>query len=711
MKAGGLNTVSASLFWSSHEEEEGLFTWTGNRDIRRFVQLCARHGMFVFLQVGPYCGGDYIYGGLPPFLKGKGIKFRTNDPGYLHYVRRLYNQIGQQLAGLMFKDGGPVVAIQVESDFQYAPSSWGFAGEGGEEHMRILKRMAVEAGLVAPVYMCSAWRTPVPHGEFIPAYSAFPFMEQGRPSGRYNFDDLATIQRSNYKVEFYPVAIIAIGTGMLNIGKWRPVFPPESSEALAVVMAGIGSNLQGYYLYQGGTHFTGKHGTSNERDWLNYDYHCPLREFGNRRPAYDTMKPVNFFQSDFGDLLAPMVTATSPDSAKDATDKRRLRFAARAEGRSGFLFINNYQDRVQLPNRQGVSINLKFADSEERIPRKGGFDLKHNQSVILPFNLDLDGVRLNYAMAQLYTRTTSADGRTVFIFFVPDGFEGSYRFDSSTLETVSGPSARIDQESGDTIVKTEPGTSSLLDIQSKSGKKFQIMTLTRAQALTLTRQEIFGRQRIVLSANMAISAGGKLCVSQIGESQLGFSVFPAPAQKLVAETGKLVTSEDGVFSHYSIELQQVKPAFSIDGLGSATVKISTKPSVLDGVSDVFLFVDYYGDRADLKHDGKLLCDDLFDRTRWQIGLKRFKAELAGAPLVLAVSPSQPIIEITDNMEVYSEVSPDAKAIGDQLVGTYEGASQAPEGQPEQGRVNSVAVLPEYAVWISATNDTMIDRGR
>jgi len=700
MKAGGLNTVSVYVFWSSHEEEEGSFVWSGNRDIRRFVQLCSRHGMFVFLRIGPYCNGEFIYGGLPPFLKEKGIKFRTNDPLYLDYVRKLYTQIGQQMNGLMFKDGGPIVAVQLENEFQHAPSSWGFKGEGGEQHMLNLKRLAIDAGLVAPMYFCTAWGSPVPPDEMIPGQGGYPFMGQGNPSGYYTFYDAAARKHSNYDALHYPIANIEVGPGMLNVGQWRPVAPPESTEALTVIMTGIGGNILGYYMYQAGTHFIGKNGNSSvwgPQASLSYDWHCPLREFGNSRPVYDYMKPVNFFLSDFGDLLAPMVTEIPANPVTNTNDTTGLRYVARAKGESGFLFLNNYQDRLQLPDRQNVSFDLKFSDFTLRIPKQGGFTLKHNQSAILPFNLDMDGVRLNYAMAQLYTRTTSADGRNVFVFFVPEGFDGSYVFDPETLEHVSGTSVKVEKKSGCTIVKTEPGTSGLIDIKARSGKKFQIMTLTRAQALTLTRQEIFGRQRIVLSENMVVSAEGKLRVSQIGESNLGFSVFPAPEQKLVADAAKMVASDDGAFRHYSIKLPKVKPAFAIKGLGSAEVKISAKPSVLKGINDIFLYVDYLGDKAELKHERELLCDDLFDRTGWQIGLKRFGKKLNDQPLIMTVSPMQPIVEIVDNMEVNSEVIRNKNTKGDLLVGTYEGASVEGAGQ---GRINSISVLPEYAVWVS-----------
>ena len=65
MKAGGLNTISTYVFWNQIEQDPGVFDFTGNRDLRRFIQLCAKHEMKVWLRVGPFCNAEVLAGGLP----------------------------------------------------------------------------------------------------------------------------------------------------------------------------------------------------------------------------------------------------------------------------------------------------------------------------------------------------------------------------------------------------------------------------------------------------------------------------------------------------------------------------------------------------------------------------------------------------------------------------------------------------------------------
>jgi len=703
MKAGGLNTISAYIFPSMHEEDEGIFTWTGQRDIRRFVELCAKHGLYVALRVGPFCNGECRNGGLPQYLHDQGVPVRTNDPRYFDYVRKWYGQVGQQMKGLMFKDGGPIVAVQLENEFEVAPFAWGFAGAGGEEHMRVLKRLAMEAGLVAPLYVCTAWGSPVPPGEFLPGQGGYAWISPGEPTPYYLFNDMHMAKQARYDATQYPVANIETGPGFFCYGQYRPAIPPESSEAIALMMTARGGNVLGYYMYQGGTHFVGKHGSTGTFPSLSYDFQGPLREFGQANDIYDYLKPVNYFLSDFGDWVAPMVVGLPTNPVADSKNVTGLRFGARAQGDRGFLFLNNYQDRVQLPARPNLQFELKLASGTLRIPEQGGFDLKPNECAILPFNLNLDGAHLDYALAQLFTRTLTGDGRTVYVFFVPEGMSGQYVFDTATLANVRAKSARVAKAGHRTTISVQPGTDCLLQLKAKMGREFEILTLTRRQALRLTRQDIFGRQRLVLSDNDVVAAGGELRVSQIGGTNLSFAVFPAPREKLVAETGTLAPAgvADGVFRRYRIQVAARKPDIKIEGLGSAEVKIRPSTSALGGVNDVFLRVAYLGNEATLTQDGTRLADNLFNRTPWEIGLKRFRDKFAGAPLVLAVTPPAPIIEIVNNRQVNSGVTHLTAPKAALLVGDYEVTAAPPAGATDQGFVASVTVLPEYAVWVKA----------
>ncbi|MFQ9873244.1 MAG: beta-galactosidase, partial [Oscillospiraceae bacterium] len=114
MKSCGISVVASYLMWIHHEEEEGIFDFNGNRNVREFVKLCEKLGLQVFLRPGPWVHGEMRNGGFPDWLLRKPFSLRENDEGYLFYVRRLFQEYFRQLKGLLYCDGGPIIGIQLE---------------------------------------------------------------------------------------------------------------------------------------------------------------------------------------------------------------------------------------------------------------------------------------------------------------------------------------------------------------------------------------------------------------------------------------------------------------------------------------------------------------------------------------------------------------------------------------------------------------------
>ncbi len=86
MYAGGVRIVATYLFWIHHEETEGELSFSGNLDIRSFVNTAKQAGLEVVLRVGPWAHGECRNGGLPDWILKKPYKVRTNDPEYLKEV-------------------------------------------------------------------------------------------------------------------------------------------------------------------------------------------------------------------------------------------------------------------------------------------------------------------------------------------------------------------------------------------------------------------------------------------------------------------------------------------------------------------------------------------------------------------------------------------------------------------------------------------------
>ena len=117
-KALGMNTICIYIFWNLHEQQEGVFNFTGQNNVAEFCRLAKKHGMYVIVRPGPYVCAEWEMGGLPWWLlKKKDIRLREQDPYFMSCVDRFEKNVAKQLAPLTIQHGGPIIMVQVENEY------------------------------------------------------------------------------------------------------------------------------------------------------------------------------------------------------------------------------------------------------------------------------------------------------------------------------------------------------------------------------------------------------------------------------------------------------------------------------------------------------------------------------------------------------------------------------------------------------------------
>jgi len=117
-KALGMNTICLYIFWNLHEQEEGKYDFSGNKDVAEFCRLAQKHGMYVIVRPGPYVCAEWEMGGLPWWLlKKQDIRLREQDPYFMERTKLFMNEVGKQLADLQISKGGNIIMVQVENEY------------------------------------------------------------------------------------------------------------------------------------------------------------------------------------------------------------------------------------------------------------------------------------------------------------------------------------------------------------------------------------------------------------------------------------------------------------------------------------------------------------------------------------------------------------------------------------------------------------------
>ncbi len=62
-KLAGLNTIETPVFWNRHEARPGRFDFTGDNDLRHFIDRIGKAGMYCILSMGPFIDLSWEFGG------------------------------------------------------------------------------------------------------------------------------------------------------------------------------------------------------------------------------------------------------------------------------------------------------------------------------------------------------------------------------------------------------------------------------------------------------------------------------------------------------------------------------------------------------------------------------------------------------------------------------------------------------------------------
>lgn len=683
MKAGGINIVASYIFWIHHEEIEGKFRWDSQRNLRYFIELCKELELPIVLRVGPWCHGECRNGGLPDWLISEGFKVRQDNPAYLEKVQIFFEQIYKQAEELLWKDGGPVIGVQIENEYG-----------GRAEHLMTLKNILQKTGFDVPMYTRTGWpnlSSAMPFGEIIPLYGDYPdgFWDRSTEelTGDYNkgysfraFRSSTVIateqlpkQSDAMKPEelAYPYFTCELGGGMMPGYHRRVNISPMDVASMSLVKVGSGSNMPGYYMYHGGTNPDGEKTTLNEMQATpftnyndlpvkTYDFQAPLGEFGQVNQHYHLLRRLHIFLKDFGGEMA-LMDAHFPEPVFDADS---LRWLVRSDGTSGYLFVNNYQRLTPVPAKENIKFALSLADSELEFPHKS-FTVPANTAFFMPFNMKMGSSRMIYATAQPLSKLEEGNEIT-YIFACIADVTPEFVFDKKGFNLQSSNVKSIERDNHIVLNNLKTGTGAAISFLDNDNKTIRIVLLDEDSSLNFWKGKLAGKERFFLTnSNLTYHNNNLELTDEVGETQT-VAIYPAPES--LSYTGNSVSGKpNGIFTEYevgvparqeiTVELTKITDAqLPLREIKMGIAKVAAQPSDTDFDKaavwkiilpketdinrDIFLHLNYVGDVARVYLDGKLLTDNFYNGKDFLLGLKRFAPDIYKGELLVKILPFQ-----------------------------------------------------------------------
>ncbi|CAN5624799.1 hypothetical protein BH11BAC3_BH11BAC3_35730 [soil metagenome] len=490
MKACGVNIIACYVLWIHHEEIEGRFDWNGNKDLGAFVELCAKHGLWVYPRIGPWCHAEVRNGGTPDWvLKKEHLKDRSNDPIYQRYAEEWYRQVALQLKGLMYKDGGPVVGVQLENEYG--------RGKQGEAHILWLKHTAQKYGIDVPMYTVTGWGNgSVPPYEVIPLWGAYPDepwaanLLRNKDCQNFKFssfrndenigNDVNKAKESYIDYSAYPFFTCEVGVGIENTDHRRLQIGSLDGYGLILAKIGSGSNLPGYYMFTGGSNPHGlltsmeenreETGYWNTNPIISYDFQAAIRESGELNGNYFEIKKLHYFLNEFGDRLAPMEPVFTEN-------KDGFQAALRVQDKRAFLFGINYCRHNLTSGKKNVQFNINVQNETLQFPSRP-INISDSSFIMWPVNFSMENILLKYATAQ---PLCAIGNRWIFIEDADSSPE--FCFDSLNIQNVSVSNGKVNQKNGRYIVSNlKPGFDCVITVRDKNNQEKKILILSKEEA-------------------------------------------------------------------------------------------------------------------------------------------------------------------------------------------------------------------------------------
>jgi beta-galactosidase len=293
-------------------------------------------------------------------------------------------------------------------------------------------------------------------------------------------------------------------------------------------------------------------------------------------------------------------------------------------------------------------------------------------------------VLLRYATAQPLCILHNA-GADTYVFFANEKVPAEFVISQSAIKRIIPVSSfRITQSGADYHIRFQnAGTHCLIRCYLNNGDSLQLLLLTNREALTSWKVKLQSKDCLFISPDNVIADQEHIRMQSTGNATFEWYTYPAITHLKTGQQQSFIQTKGDVFTHYTWHLPEKKmqvawkedstiatgllPAVpqkvkadttnvsmplygkELQSVPEAKYYLATIPAaVLDGLSNVFLQINYLGDTQAAYAESRLIADDFYDGLPMMISLTSVSRALQNRQLSFLVTP------LTDEKKIFFE---------------------------------------------------------
>jgi beta-galactosidase GanA len=569
MKAAGFNAVSIYFDWGYHSPKQGVYDFTGIRDVDKLLNIAQEVGIYVLARPGPYINAETDSGGFPGWLTKQAGLARTSAPDYIAAAKEWFTAIDAILKRHQVTDGGgSILLYQVENEYSGTVLDAGY--------MQTLVDKARADGITVPLFHNDVWAGGkwAPGKPGAPDLYAFDGYPQGfdcsnpatwRPAPDYRWARAASPNTPMFIAEFQGGSFDPWGG--VGYDKCRELTNADFESVFAKNNISSGVTLQNFYMTYGGTSW----------GWLpdpklvysSYDYGAAISEARQLGPKYDQQKRIGYFTQAVTPLSHTDPVADGSDLTGTNPDIT-LKSQVNPETKTRFVLAQHKDNTSTVDS--GTTFPLTTPDGTyPSVPQQGQLRLDGREAKMLVAGYDLGDQRLVYSTSEIMTHARIGDHDTAVLYGTAgqDG-ETVLRYASQPKVTVLSGAVDTHWDAATGDLRLDYRHSGLARVRIEGGKApLELLLADTAASAAFWKQDTAAGPVIERGSHLirdAKTAGSVLALTGDTDAAGDLEIWAPPSVRRVTWNGRplrtVTTASGTLLGHLDGPCPVVLPALT-----------------------------------------------------------------------------------------------------------------------------------------------------